>query len=84
MRDEGLSPYRWVSGAGVQYGWHEHGYYKVLYCVSGSIVFHTHSEGDVAMAPGDRLDLDAGTAHAATVGATGVVCVEAPRRQASP
>jgi quercetin dioxygenase-like cupin family protein len=51
-------------------------YTKVLYCVSGSIVFHTR-EGDFELAPGDRLEVDPGTDHAATVGPGGVVCLEA-------
>ena len=79
MRSEGLEPRRWGNGPGDTYGWHDHGYHKVLYCLSGSIVFHTRSDGDVELHPGDRLDLDPGTAHAATVGGGGVECVEAPR-----
>jgi cupin superfamily acireductone dioxygenase involved in methionine salvage len=47
-----------------------------LFCLEGSIVFHTN-EGDVALDAGDRLDLPAGTSHAATVGASGCSCVEA-------
>jgi hypothetical protein len=39
-------------------------------------VFHT-DEGDIALSAGDRLDLPAGTPHAATVGASGCACVEA-------
>jgi hypothetical protein len=39
-------------------------------------VFHTR-DGYVALSPGDRLDLDPGTEHAATVGPLGVTCVEA-------
>jgi cupin superfamily acireductone dioxygenase involved in methionine salvage len=50
----------------------------VLFCLRGSIVFHT-PEGDVEMGPGDRLDLGPGTEHAATVGPNGVECVEASR-----
>jgi quercetin dioxygenase-like cupin family protein len=50
----------------------------VLYCVSGSIVFHT-DDGDLELHPGDRLDIEPGTAHAATVGPEGVECMEAPR-----
>ncbi len=41
MRAEGLSPHGWGNGPGDTYGWHEHGYEKVLYCVRGRIVFHT-------------------------------------------
>ena len=41
FREEDLSPHTWGNGPGYEYGWHSHGYHKVLYCVSGSIVFHT-------------------------------------------
>jgi hypothetical protein len=47
-----------------------------LFCLEGSIVFHT-DEGDVALVAGDRLDLPGGTPHAATVGSSGCSCVEA-------
>ena len=79
MRADGLDPRGWGNGPGDRYGWHEHGYYKVLYCLSGSITFHTRTDGDIELHPGDRLDLDPGTSHAATVGAHGCECVEAPR-----
>lgn len=79
MRTEGLGPHSWRNDAGYQYGWHEHGYHKVLYCVRGSIVFHTRADGDVELRPGDRMDVEPGTDHAATVGPHGVECVEAPR-----
>jgi quercetin dioxygenase-like cupin family protein len=79
MRDEGLEPRRWGNAPGDTYGWHEHGYHKVLYCLSGSIVFHTRTDGDLELHPGDRLEIEPGTAHAATVGDQGVECVEAPR-----
>jgi mannose-6-phosphate isomerase-like protein (cupin superfamily) len=78
LRAEGLTPSAWGNGADVSYDPHVHGYHKVLYCVSGSIVFHT-SRGDVALAPGDRLELPAGVEHSATVGHDGVECVEAFR-----
>lgn len=77
MRDAGLSPRRWGNSPGDRYGWHEHQDHKVLYCVEGSIVFHTHDEGDLELHAGDRLDLTPGTDHAATVGGDGVECVEA-------
>jgi quercetin dioxygenase-like cupin family protein len=48
----------------------------VLFCQEGGIVFHT-SDGDLELRPGDRLDIEPGTPHAATVGADGVTCVEA-------
>ncbi len=59
----------------------------MLYCLSGSIVFHTKGDAaeggeqldDIELYPGDRLDLEPGTDHAATVGPAGVECVEAAR-----
>jgi mannose-6-phosphate isomerase-like protein (cupin superfamily) len=66
----------WGNGPGDAYGTHVHDRDKVLFCLEGSIVFHT-DDGDVALAAGDRLDLPAGTRHAATVGPDGCACVEA-------
>ena len=60
--------------------WHEHGYEKVLYYVRGRIVFHTVG-GDIELGPGDKMVLPPHTAHAATVGAEGVRCIEAPRQR---
>jgi quercetin dioxygenase-like cupin family protein len=79
FRDEGLSPRPWGNAPGDTYDWHAHGYRKVLYCVDGSIVFHTH-EGDHSLEAGDRLEVEAGTEHAATVGPSGCRCVEAAVR----
>jgi hypothetical protein len=76
---EGCLPARtWGNGPGDTYGRHDHGYHKVLFCLSGSIVFHT-DDGDVELNEGDRLDLEPGTGHAATVGPSGCRCVEASR-----
>jgi mannose-6-phosphate isomerase-like protein (cupin superfamily) len=77
--DERLSaPRFWSNGPGDTYGWHSHGYHKVLFCLEGSITFHT-SEGDVELRAGDRLDIEPGTDHAASVGPAGCSCVEASR-----
>jgi uncharacterized protein YjlB len=74
---EGCSePRAWANGPGDTYGRHEHPRAKVLLCLEGSIVFHTDG-GDIALERGDRLDLPAGTSHAATVGPSGCECVEA-------
>jgi quercetin dioxygenase-like cupin family protein len=78
FRNEGLSPHAWGNDPDYEYQWHSHGYHKVLYCVSGSIVFHTE-DGDFEMEAGDRLDVEPGTGHSATVGSEGVQCMEAAR-----
>lgn len=75
---EGLTPETWSNRGGYAYAEHSHPYHKVLYCIDGSITFHTES-GDIEMRPGDRLDLPPGTSHSATVGPQGVTCMEAPR-----
>lgn len=76
LRDEGLEARWWSNTANYRYGRHDHPYHKVLYCVSGSIVFET-DDGDHELFPGDRLDVEPLTPHAATVGPEGVECVEA-------
>ena len=74
---EGCSaPRFWGNGPGDRYGAHDHGFHKVLFCLAGSIVFHT-DEGDIELMVGDRLDLEPGTSHSATVGREGCECVEA-------
>jgi quercetin dioxygenase-like cupin family protein len=72
---EGIDPQTWSNAAGFEYAEHTHPAHKVLFCLDGSIAFHLPG-GDVAMSPGDRLDLPAGTPHAATVGPRGVTCME--------
>jgi hypothetical protein len=70
------APRFWGNGPGDRYGRHDHSFHKVLFCLAGSIVFHT-DEGDIELTAGDRLDLEAGTSHSATVGPDGCECVEA-------
>jgi len=78
--DEGCSgPRPWGNGPGDTYGFHSHEYHKVLFCLEGSITFHLREGGDVDLGPGDRLDLEPGMEHAATVGPKGCSCVEASR-----
>ena len=60
MRAEGLTPHGWGNAPGETYGWHEHSYEKVLYCVRGRIVFHTDT-GDADLGPGRPAG--AATAH---------------------
>ncbi len=77
FEEGGCSPPRfWVNGPGDRYGMHDHPFHKVLFCLAGSIVFHT-DDGDIELTAGDRLDLEPGTTHAATVGPDGCECVEA-------
>ena len=79
FRDEGYSaPRPWSNAPADAYGWHEHTYHKVLFCLGGSITFHLRA-GDVVLDAGDRLDLEPGTEHSATVGPDGCSCVEASR-----
>jgi quercetin dioxygenase-like cupin family protein len=77
--EEGCSTGRaWGNGPGDTYATHRHPYRKVLFCLSGSIVFRT-DERSIALRAGDRLDLDPDTDHSAIVGPDGVECVEASR-----
>ena len=76
--EEGLTSQTWSNEPGYRYGEHQHSYHKVLFCIEGSITFHTPT-GDIELQPGDRLDLAPGTLHSATVGDQGVTCMEAPR-----
>ncbi|HET9248336.1 MAG TPA: cupin domain-containing protein [Actinomycetota bacterium] len=79
FRAEGCSaPRSWGNAPGDAYGRHAHGFHKVLFCLEGSITFHL-DDGDVELGPGDRLDIEPGTEHGATVGPTGCSCVEASR-----
>jgi quercetin dioxygenase-like cupin family protein len=73
---EGLDPGAWSNGPGDQYVSHDHAYDKVIVVASGSITFGL-AEGPTELAAGDRLELPAETAHDASVGPSGVVCLEA-------
>jgi mannose-6-phosphate isomerase-like protein (cupin superfamily) len=74
--EECSAPRSWGNGPGDVYAAHEHPNDKVLFCLDGSIVFHT-DDGDLALEAGDRLDLPARTRHAATVAPSGRSCLEA-------
>lgn len=77
---EGLHPYSWSNPAFDYYPVHQHAYHKVIYVLQGSITWILPEAGqEIETQPGDRLDLPAGTAHAARVGAKGVTCLEAHR-----
>jgi hypothetical protein len=79
---QGLTPSSWSNQPGDTYAAHQHGYDKILVAARGSITFHLVNSGtrvnlDVSLSVGERLDLPAGTVHAATVGPDGVTCLEA-------
>jgi quercetin dioxygenase-like cupin family protein len=76
FEEQGLTPRSWANEPGYRYEAHAHEYHKVLFCVRGNIVFHT-DDGDFELEAGDRLDVEPGTEHAATVGSDGVQCIEA-------
>jgi quercetin dioxygenase-like cupin family protein len=81
MLAEGLQPHRWSNNPGDYYDIHQHPYHKVIYVVSGSIVFGFPIEEDpTTLRVGDRLELPAGVRHNAAVGPQGVVCLEAHRQ----
>ncbi|HEX5465718.1 MAG TPA: hypothetical protein VFW92_03480 [Candidatus Limnocylindrales bacterium] len=67
----------WSNGPGDRYGLHAHEYDKVLVADAGSIAFELPDRGtSVTLEPGGRLELPAGTRHAALVGPRGVSCLE--------
>lgn len=70
-----MSGSEWSNGPGYEYAAHSHPYRKILRCLAGSIVFHL-PDRDVPLATGDRLELDAGVEHSASVGPSGVRCTE--------
>lgn len=76
MTARGHDVSEWSNGPGYEYSTHSHPYKKILCCLEGSIVFHLAGH-DVPMSAGDRLELDPGTEHAASVGPAGVRCAEA-------
>jgi quercetin dioxygenase-like cupin family protein len=76
LRREARDVYGWSNGPGDRYGPHEHAYTKLLYCTRGAIDFVLGDGRTIALAPGDRMVLPAGTLHSAIVGPDGCACVE--------
>lgn len=73
----GIQASAWANAPGDRYAPHAHDYDKVLVAVQGSITFRLTAQGvTYALVAGDRLDLPAGSIHAADVGPTGVRCLE--------
>lgn len=77
LAGEGIRATAWGNPPGDRYPPHAHDYDKVLVAVEGSIVFRlTGLDLSHELTAGDRLDLPAGTVHAADVGPAGVRCLE--------
>ena len=75
---ENLHSTSWSNAPGDRYPTHIHGFDKVIYVVDGEITFVLPERGQSHLLQrGDRLDLPAHTAHAAVVGSSGVICLEA-------
>ena len=74
---ERASGSEWSDGPGGRYAAHRHDYDKALVCLAGSITFELIETGrSITLRAGERLDLPAGTQHAAVVGVAGVRCHE--------
>jgi len=91
LASAGLRSSEWGNGPDDQYAPHRHDYDKVIVVARGSIAFELPEAGRrIELVAGDRLELPAGTLHGASVGSTGVTCLEAhlpasvlPHRDAS-
>jgi quercetin dioxygenase-like cupin family protein len=81
MEMEGLVTQRWKNEPGTRHQAHTYEYEKTILVMRGSIIFRITETGEeVALNPGDRLELPAGIAHEAIVGPMGVVCLEGHRK----
>jgi len=77
LRDAGMKLTRWENVAGTVYHARINGFYKVIYVVSGSIVFGFRIIGEpTLLRAGDRISLPAGVEYNAVVGDKGVVYLE--------
>lgn len=72
----GLEPRTWSTPPGHSFDWHDHPHHKILFCVGGGITFHGRDVDDIELRPGDRLDIEPHTQHAATTGPGGTECTE--------
>jgi len=82
MRSQGLAPFTWHNGPGDHYSLHSRSYTRVIYVIDGSATFHfAETNEDVTLEPGDRIQIEARTQHAITVGDEGVRCLEAAIRK---
>lgn len=70
LEREGYSVFCWTDAPGAHYEPHSHEHDESIWLVAGSIMFGTEG-GALALAPGDRLMLPAGTVHTADAGPDG-------------
>lgn len=83
LRGEATDCHRWSNGPGATYAVHHHPYRKILYVTHGSITFTPGGAPPLTMHRGDRVEIPAGTPHAAEVGLDGVVCWEGKAKPAA-
>lgn len=79
LASDGFDARAWTDAPGAHYASHAHENDESLWVLAGEITFEV---ADVAyrLGPGDRLQLPAGTRHAATVGADGATYLIGERR----
>ena len=66
LRKEGYETYRWYDVPGATYPKHQHFHDECIWILQGEITFAIHGK-DYALKAGDRIYLNARTAHTATV-----------------
>ena len=71
LRSEGLDVTEWSDDPGTTYPEHSHEHREVRVVLTGEMTIRAAGRSFV-LSPGDRIDLDAGEAHAACVGSAGV------------
>lgn len=70
LEREGYSVFCWTDSPHTHYAAHAHDHDESIWLVSGSIVFGAGGR-EIALRPGDRLMLPAGTVHTADAGPDG-------------
>jgi quercetin dioxygenase-like cupin family protein len=77
---DGFGAFLWQDAPGAHYQSHAHENDETLWVLTGEIVFEV-AGCSYRLGPGDRLQLPAGTRHAATVGANGATYLIGERRR---
>ena len=67
MRAEGYNVFQWSDGVGAVYPDHEHSDHQSHWVISGVLELNIRGFGKVALKPGDRDFMPAGTVHSARV-----------------